>query len=248
MNNELLEKLAALEHEQWEEWSKAVAPEVDEERRLRWEAYWVPYGQLDEKTKDMDREWATEVMEIIEPYLKGDEIPGDEPVGEVGEEEIEDLPPMEEIEILDEEPEDIKAQSQRAKEMVMKVNVDANKYPNVAQFMQTIRAESMEFPEVDEMLSEGSEKAEGHCYATWMEGLKKLEEAQVIFNQAMGMSASEELPLEMKSQLSDLVASLYGMQTQIEATLNELQEVDEGAPAPVEEPEEGPAEEEPSAE
>lgn len=66
----LIEKLADLEHEQWMEWSKAVAPDIkDQERVERWKNYWVPYDQLDSKTKDMDREWADKVMEIIEPLL-----------------------------------------------------------------------------------------------------------------------------------------------------------------------------------
>jgi len=70
---ELLEKLADLEHQQWEEWSKSVADEVSEERRARWETFWVPYEQLDEKTKDMDREYARKIMELVQPLLKDEE-------------------------------------------------------------------------------------------------------------------------------------------------------------------------------
>jgi len=61
----LLEKLAALEHEQWVQWSKAVAHEVSPERRARWEKYWVPYEQLSEEVKEQDREWARKVLRII---------------------------------------------------------------------------------------------------------------------------------------------------------------------------------------
>jgi hypothetical protein len=66
-SNELIESLAALEHEQWIAWSKAVAPEVSEDRRKRWETYWVPYNDLDEDVKENDREWARKVAEIIAP-------------------------------------------------------------------------------------------------------------------------------------------------------------------------------------
>jgi len=66
---ELLEKLAEIDHDQWMHWSKAVASEVSAERRARWEGSWVPYDQLDEKTKKFDREWAEKSLEIIEPYL-----------------------------------------------------------------------------------------------------------------------------------------------------------------------------------
>jgi hypothetical protein len=66
-SNDLIESLAALEHEQWVAWSKAVAHEVSEDRRKRWETYWVPYNDLDEETKEKDREWARKVAEIIAP-------------------------------------------------------------------------------------------------------------------------------------------------------------------------------------
>lgn len=142
MNEELLEKLAALEHEQWQEWSQAVASEVSEEKRASWEENWVPYDQLDDSTKDLDREWAVQVMEIIAPYLKEDA--GSEE-GEAVEVQT-DPAPLEEVEIeelpLDEgaeAQEDIKAQSKKEKELVMKV--DANKYPNVARLLgQTLLA------------------------------------------------------------------------------------------------------------
>ncbi len=55
---ELLERLAELEHEQWLAWSRAVAPEVSAERRRRWQACWVPYAELPEDVKELDREWA----------------------------------------------------------------------------------------------------------------------------------------------------------------------------------------------
>jgi hypothetical protein len=57
-----LERVAEVEHEQWTEWSKSVAPEVSPERRARWQKYWVPYKDLPEEVKEQDREWARKAM------------------------------------------------------------------------------------------------------------------------------------------------------------------------------------------
>jgi len=61
------EELAALEHQQWWEWSETVAREEDvsEERIDRWRGYWVPYEDLPEDVKDHDRKWADRVMELL---------------------------------------------------------------------------------------------------------------------------------------------------------------------------------------
>lgn len=59
---ELLEELAEIEHEQWLHWANAVKGEVSPERAKRWESYMVPYGELSEKAKDMDRVWAKRVL------------------------------------------------------------------------------------------------------------------------------------------------------------------------------------------
>jgi len=74
-NSELNEKgivdvLSDLEHKQWMKWSQTVAPEVSEERRVRWKMFWVPYEQLDEATKGFDRLWAMRVMSVIEPVME----------------------------------------------------------------------------------------------------------------------------------------------------------------------------------
>ncbi len=64
-DNNLLEKLADLEHKQWVEWSKAVADEVSEDRKKRWEKYWVPYSELSESVKEQDRVYARKILKII---------------------------------------------------------------------------------------------------------------------------------------------------------------------------------------
>ena len=65
MGPELLERLAELEHEQWVAWSRAVAAEVSTERRRRWQECWVPYAELPEEVKELDRAWARRVLATL---------------------------------------------------------------------------------------------------------------------------------------------------------------------------------------
>lgn len=68
MNEEaLIEALAALEHEQWVDWSKNVAENefLTIQRRDRWEKMWVPYADLPEEVKEQDRIWARKVLETM---------------------------------------------------------------------------------------------------------------------------------------------------------------------------------------
>ena len=66
----VLENLAEIEHEQWLQWANAVKGEITPERAKRWEGDMVPYSELSEKAKDMDRKWAKKVLiSIIEMYL-----------------------------------------------------------------------------------------------------------------------------------------------------------------------------------
>jgi hypothetical protein len=62
---EVIERLAAVEHEQWMHWSQSVAAEVSTERRQRWQACWVPYEDLPEDVKELDRLWARKVLEVL---------------------------------------------------------------------------------------------------------------------------------------------------------------------------------------
>jgi hypothetical protein len=76
----LLERLAELEHEQWVAWSKAVAPEVAEERRRRWQEFYVPYARLPEDVKELDRVWARKVLKLLEAQaLQGVGLKGPPP-------------------------------------------------------------------------------------------------------------------------------------------------------------------------
>lgn len=60
-----LDRLAEIEHEQWMEWSKAVASEVSDKRRARWEKLWVPYSELSEEMKEEDRKYARKVLKVV---------------------------------------------------------------------------------------------------------------------------------------------------------------------------------------
>lgn len=62
---ELVEGLAAIEHEQWIHWSKAVAPRVSAATRRKWKRNWVPYAALLEGVKEDDRVWARRVIEHL---------------------------------------------------------------------------------------------------------------------------------------------------------------------------------------
>ena len=67
-NHELREKLAALEHEQWVQWAKSIleSEDISKERADRWKKFFVPYDKLPEDAKDDDREWADNVLAIVE--------------------------------------------------------------------------------------------------------------------------------------------------------------------------------------
>lgn len=63
-----LERLAAAEHEQWMHWATAVLagePGISAARRASWQAAMVPYAQLDESAKELDRVWARKALAVI---------------------------------------------------------------------------------------------------------------------------------------------------------------------------------------
>jgi len=66
-DEELAEKLAAVEHEQWMEWAKSIMEEeeISPDRRERWEGYMVPYAELSEEDKESDREYARKVLDVL---------------------------------------------------------------------------------------------------------------------------------------------------------------------------------------
>jgi len=62
---ELLERLAEVEHEQWMYWSKASAGEVSVECRARWSRWWIPYAELPEEEKEKDRVFARKALAVM---------------------------------------------------------------------------------------------------------------------------------------------------------------------------------------
>ena len=65
-DDELLEKLADLEHQQWIHWTKYMLDNMSDENINRWKKQIeTPYSELSEKEKESDREWAEKVLKII---------------------------------------------------------------------------------------------------------------------------------------------------------------------------------------
>ena len=68
----LLEKLAALEHAQWSYWAKQIlaTENISEARSERWKISTnMKYEDLEEDEKDFDRMWAKKVLEIVNTTL-----------------------------------------------------------------------------------------------------------------------------------------------------------------------------------
>lgn len=65
--SDLVEKIAALEHEQWMAWSQDIALKepISESRRKRWSKLWKPFSDLSEDEKEQDRIWARKVVALF---------------------------------------------------------------------------------------------------------------------------------------------------------------------------------------
>ena len=62
-----IEALAAIEHDQWIEWAKAIAKseKLSDDRVKRWETMYVPYAELSEEAKEQDRVYARKVLAAL---------------------------------------------------------------------------------------------------------------------------------------------------------------------------------------
>lgn len=67
----ILEALSRIEHEQWMEWAQEIldTEDISPERRLRWQADFVPYEQLPESRKKLDRPYARKALEVLQQEL-----------------------------------------------------------------------------------------------------------------------------------------------------------------------------------
>jgi len=65
---DLIEELASLEHDQWISWAKDIIKneDISPELAARWKKLFVPYDELSEEEKDKDRKWAKKVMNFID--------------------------------------------------------------------------------------------------------------------------------------------------------------------------------------
>lgn len=71
IKEELLEDLADMVHQQWMKWTKGLCEDdacITDERRERWESYWVDYKDLPEETKEIDRKIALEYIKVINKH------------------------------------------------------------------------------------------------------------------------------------------------------------------------------------
>ncbi len=76
MNDDLLEQLADLEHQQWAEMTKFILENenISFDRKIRWLILIdTPYSELTESQKEKDRKFARKVIELIDPMRN--EIP-----------------------------------------------------------------------------------------------------------------------------------------------------------------------------
>jgi len=62
---ELIERLSQVEHEQWMAWSKSVASDVSPERLQTWKSLWIPYEELPDEQKELDRYWARRALAAL---------------------------------------------------------------------------------------------------------------------------------------------------------------------------------------
>ena len=81
--SELIEKLAAHEHEQWAHWTRYMLDNLTEENIARWrQQIDTAYQDLSEQEKESDRDWARKTIEVtgisseLIPYEKHKEGEG----------------------------------------------------------------------------------------------------------------------------------------------------------------------------
>ncbi len=64
----LIEELADIEHQQWIHWSQSVAENIPFPLRSKWQKSWIPYPELNEELKEMDRVWARKVLALLQKH------------------------------------------------------------------------------------------------------------------------------------------------------------------------------------
>lgn len=64
----LLEEISRLIHEEWVEWAKQIDDEVSDERKSRWETVYCDYAELSEEMKDKDRDYGKKVLAMLKDF------------------------------------------------------------------------------------------------------------------------------------------------------------------------------------
>ena len=59
--------MAEVEHKQWMNWAKSILKNetISDERANRWKDLFIPYKDLSEEMKELDRKEARKVLKII---------------------------------------------------------------------------------------------------------------------------------------------------------------------------------------
>ena len=67
MDEEIIESLAELEHQQWMKWADAImqTEKISDVRFARWASCMIPYAELSEEMKEHDRVWARQALAIL---------------------------------------------------------------------------------------------------------------------------------------------------------------------------------------
>ena len=66
-DEEIIESLAELEHEQWMKWADTImqTEKISDVRFARWASCMISYAELTEEMKEFDREWARKALTIL---------------------------------------------------------------------------------------------------------------------------------------------------------------------------------------
>ena len=74
MDKDILERLSAIEHEQWAHWTKHMLNNLTEGNIERWKRQAeTSYTDLSEGEKESDRKWAVKVMEVFVDIYNNDQ-------------------------------------------------------------------------------------------------------------------------------------------------------------------------------
>jgi hypothetical protein len=66
---QIIEQLAELEHQQWIHWAQALMAEesgLSAERVMRWQKDFIPYSELSDDRKELDRAWARRALACVQ--------------------------------------------------------------------------------------------------------------------------------------------------------------------------------------